>query len=146
MALHIRNFRKEDLATLRRMYGQMPDEALLEMVAEWNTFCFDGKYFESFALCDGETVVGNIFLCQHSGYIVSAGPEIFPEYRRRGYGLEGLRLAYEHAKTKGYKIASAQMRKDNIASIRLHEKLGFFKDTEIVNFGGSETVLYLKLL
>jgi len=144
--IRIRNFQKDDIAVLKRMYEGLSEEKLYAMLEEWNTYQFNGKYFESLAVCVGETIVGNVFLCQHSGYIISAGPEIFPEYRRCGYATEALRLAYEHAKSKGYKIASAQIRKDNVGSIRLHEKLGFVLDTEIINRHGNEMYLYLKLL
>ena len=55
-------------------------------------------------------------------------------------------LAYEYAKKQGYRIATAQIRKDNFASIRLHEKLGFILDCEMINKRGHEVFIYLKAL
>ena len=55
-------------------------------------------------------------------------------------------LAYDYAKGLGYKIASAQIRTDNVASIRLHEKLGFQRDCEMINRKGNSVYIYLKQL
>lgn len=143
--IRIRNFTRDDVAVLKRMYGQLTEAEILAMLDEWNSCELGGKYFESLAVCKEDEVVGVVFLSQHSGYIISAGPEIFPEYRRQGYAFRALSLAYEYAKGKGYKIASVQIRKDNAAGIRLHEKLGFLPDTEVTDLSG-ERVICLKLL
>ena len=51
------------------------------------------------------------------------------------------------AKEKGYRIVLDQVRRDNRASIRLHEKLGFETDGYIYrNRKNNEVVLYLKIL
>ena len=57
-----------------------------------------------------------------------------------------MKQAYNYAKKSGYKIATAQIRKDNVASIRLHEKLGFILDCEMLNKRGNEVYIYIKLL
>ena len=57
-----------------------------------------------------------------------------------------MKQAYNYAKKSGYKIATAQIRKDNVASIRLHEKLGFILDCELLNKRGNEVYIYIKLL
>ena len=63
------------------------------------------------------------------------------EYRRKGYAFEAMKQAYEYAKKRGYKIATAQIRKDNIASIQLHKKLGFALDREMINKRGNEVYM-----
>ena len=63
------------------------------------------------------------------------------EYRRKGYAFEAMKQAYEYAKKSGYKIATAQIRKDNIASIQLHKKLGFALDREMINKRGNEVYM-----
>lgn len=147
MSVTLRHFTKNDLPVLRAYCapGQTDDE-IIAMLAQWETGTFRGKYFEMFAVCDGETVVGTVSLYQHNGYIISAGPEVFEPFRRKGCGEAGLRLAYEHAKRQGYTIASAQIRTDNEASIRLHEKLGFLRDCEMTNSKGNQIYIYLKQL
>lgn len=146
-AAFLRHFTEADLPVLRTYYvPERTDEEIMELLTQWNAGMFQGKHFEMFALCDGDTVVGMVSLYQHNGYIVSAGPEVFEPFRRRGYGEAGLRLAYEHAGRQGYTIASAQIRTDNDASIRLHEKLGFLRDCEMTNRRGNRVYTYLKQL
>ena len=99
-----------------------------------------------FAIVEGDNIVGTVSLHQHNNYIISAGPEIFTEYRRKGYAFEAIEQAYEYAKKRGYKIATAQIRKDNIASLKLHKKLGFVLDCEMINKRGNEVYIYIKLL
>ena len=143
----LRPFTEADLPVLRTYYApERTDAEIMDLLAQWNTGMFQGKRFEMLALCAGDTVVGMVSLYQHNGYIVSAGPEVFEPFRRKGYGEAGLRLAYEYAGRQGYTIASAQIRTDNEASIRLHEKLGFLRDSEMTNRRGNRVYMYLKQL
>ncbi|WP_081373827.1 GNAT family N-acetyltransferase [Butyrivibrio fibrisolvens] len=53
----------------------------------------------------------------------------------------------KYASEKGYHIMLNQVRKDNLASMRLHEKLGFESDGySYRNQKNKEVFLYLKLL
>ena len=143
----LRNFNEKDADILQRTgYQDKSVAEVTEMIALWNEKVFEGKYFEMFAVCDQDEIVGHVSLYQHSGYVISADPDIFVPYRQRGFGYEALRLAYDHARELGYKIASAQIRVDNKASIRLHEKCGFQRDCEMVNRKGNSVYIYLKLL
>lgn len=143
----LRNFTEADLPVLREYFAPgQTDEQILETLREWETKTFRGRYFQMFAVCDGEEIVGTVSLYQHGSCIISAGPEIFPPFRRKGYGEAGLRLAYARAKEQGYKIASVQIRTNNAASIRLHEKLGFLRDCEVTNRKGNPVYIYLKQL
>ncbi|MBQ9745120.1 MAG: GNAT family N-acetyltransferase [Clostridia bacterium] len=144
--IHLRNFNEGDIEVLKRMSPSKTENEILTMLKEWDSLEFNGKYSEKLAVCDEDTVVGCIFLYQHNDYIISAGPEIFEEYRCKGYAYEAMKQAYDYAKKSGYKIATAQIRKNNIASIRLHEKLGFILDCEMLNKRGSEVFIYIKLL
>ena len=90
-----------------------------------NNDSFQGKYFEMFAVLNEETIVGSISLFQHSRSVASIGVEIYESYRRSGFAFEAMLLLMEHAKNLGYKIIQDQVRTDNAASIRLHEKLSF---------------------
>lgn len=143
----LRHFTENDVPQLKsNMFSDKTDEEIVYVLNKWNTFEFNGKYSEFFAVTCDECVVGYVSLYQHNDYIISAGPEIFPEYRRKGYAYEALQKAYDHAKRNGYKIATAQIRKNNIASIKLHEKLGFVLDCEMINKHGNEVYIYIKLL
>ncbi|MBQ8393340.1 MAG: GNAT family N-acetyltransferase [Clostridia bacterium] len=144
--IHLRNFNEGDIEVLKRMSPSKTENEILTMLKEWNSLEFNGKYSEKLAICEEGTIVGCIFLYQHNEYIISAGPEILEEYRCKGYAYEAMKQAYDYAKRSGYKIATAQIRKDNIASIRLHEKLGFILDCEMLNKRGNEVFIYIKLL
>ena len=60
---------------------------------------------------------------------------------------DNLELVKKSTKEKGYKIACAQIRTDNIASISLHNKLGFETNGYVYkNRKDSKVVIYLKTL
>ena len=87
--------------------------------------------------------------CFTSHMVLPAGKviKIFGKYRRKGYGYDAMNRALEFAKEKGYRIASAQIRTDNKASISLHNKVGFETDYyEYVNGRGNKIYLFLKVL
>ncbi|MBQ9112253.1 MAG: GNAT family N-acetyltransferase [Clostridia bacterium] len=143
----LRSFNDDDISTLKKnIFTDKSSEEIYSVLKEWNTFTFNGKYFEMLAIVEDDNVVGSVSLYQHNDYIISAGPEIFSEYRRNGYAYKAMKQACEYAKKQGYKIATAQIRKNNTASIRLHEKLGFVLDCELINKQGNEIYIYIKLL
>ena len=70
---------------------------------------------------------------------MSIGPEVFGEYRRKGFAKEAMICACEMAKEKGFKIVSQQIRTNNAASIALHLSLGF-ETNELVFTIGDENL------
>ena len=114
-----------------------------ELIREWNQKSYQGAYFEMFAVLCGLQPVGRISLYEREGSI-SAGPEIIEEYRQKGVGAAALTLALDHAKMLGYAEATAQVRKNNTASIRLHKKCGFTLSGECVTSRGNEAFLFEK--
>lgn len=144
----LRNFAGSDIPTLQKhRYQDLKAREIQEMIDQWNQKEHEGKYFEMFAVTDGQTLVGSISLYQHTKSVVSLGSEIFMEYRRRGYASAAIRQAFQIAKNKGYRIVLDQVRTNNTASIALHEKLGFEADGyEYKNQKGSSVYLFLKLL
>ncbi len=127
-------------------YETMPDEEKLKMIKESVGKEHNGRYFELFAVYDGEKAVGLMNLFAHSPNVISVGPEIKREQRGRGYGFAAEKLALEYAKEAGYKIASASVREDNAASVALHEKLGFEVIFRCFNKSGKPIRIYLKSL
>ena len=121
--------------------------AALEKEKETQEPAADGHYRQLFLVRAENELVGTVGLYQHTGYIVSAGPEIFPPYRRRGYAAAAVTLVLARAKERGFRLAQAQVRTDNEASIRLHEKLGFLRSWEhVVNRHGNEVIIFSKIL
>ena len=100
----LRSFVPEDAESVRRnLYPDLSLPDIAQMIDEWNTRRYRGKYFEMFA------------------------------------------LLMQYAAEKGYRIVQDQVRRDNAASIRLHEKLGFESDGYVYrNQRNQEVVLYLK--
>ena len=143
----LRSFNGSDLPILRKhVLSKSSDATIHATIDAWNTHRYNGKYFEMFAVCVEEEIIGTISLYQHGDDTISAGPEIFAEYRQRGYASAAMEQALAYAKAQGYKIAVAQIRKNNTASIRLHEKLGFALESETINRHGNEVFVYTKTL
>ena len=144
----LRNFKKEDASELQEyVYSDLSTEQVEALICEWYKKQFNGKYFEMYAIVSDEKIVGTISLYQHSSEVISIGPEIFCEYRRKGFAKEAMVCACQMAKEKGFKIVSQQIRTNNAASIALHCSLGF-ETNELVftNTKGNQVYIYLKCL
>ena len=128
-AVSIRPFSESDVDRIHaELYPDLSGNALCSMVRDWNSGFFQGKRFEMFAVLKGEEIIGSISLSEHSKSVASIGVEIFSAYRRAGFACEAVRLLIKHAKERGYKVIQDQVRTDNTAGVRLHEKLGFETD------------------
>ena len=144
----LRNFKKEDASELQEyVYSDLSTEQVEALICDWDKKQFNGKYFEMYAIVFDEKIVGTISLYQHSSEVISIGPEIFCEYRRKGFAKEAMICACQIAKEKGFKIVSQQIRTNNAASIALHCSLGF-ETNELVftNTKGNQVYIYLKCL
>lgn len=144
----LRNLKKEDASELQEyVYSDLSTEQVEALICEWYKKQFNGKYFEMYAIVSDEKIVGTISLYQHSSEVISIGPEIFCEYRRKGFAKEAMICACQMAKEKGFKIVSQQIRTNNAASIALHCSLGF-ETNELVftNTKGNQVYIYLKCL
>ncbi len=118
----------------------------MQTIAEFASMEYNGRYFEMFAVvCEAE-IVGFVSLYEHDAATISLGPEIMEKHWRNGYGTQAMELGLLHAKQKGYTKATAQIRKNNAASIKLHEKLGYQKTGEMVNRKGTEVFVYERKL
>lgn len=144
----LRNFVDDDAVTFQEKHSKhLSIEEIRDMFRKWNEKEYEGKYFEMFAIVRDKGIVGRISLYQHSENVVSCGPEIFEEYRRQGFAKQAMTLAMDIAKSKGYKIVLQQIRIDNVASIALHNSLGFETDEYVYrNKKGNEVCIYLKSL
>ena len=146
--IFLRNLKVEDASELQKYgYSGMSAEQVEALICDWGQKQFDGKYFEMFAIISDEKIVGTVSLYQHSLEVVSIGPEVFDEYRRKGFAKKAMMLACQMAKEKGFKIVSQQIRTDNAASIALHRSLGFETNGIVyTNSKGNKVSIYLKCL
>ena len=95
------------------------------IISQWSTHQYDGRYFEMLAIeVDGD-VVGYVSLFEQEDGIVSEGVEIYLPYRRLGYAYSAVTILLQRAHSDGLKTVTAQIRQDNVASLKLHKKLGF---------------------
>ena len=146
--ISLRHFLETDAELLQanQLYNKSKED-ILSLIHEWKTKSYNGKYFEMFAVVNDADIVGSISLYEHSPSVASVGVEILANHRRKGYAVDAMRLLLKYAMEKGYKIIQQQIRTDNVASIRLHEKLGFETDGYVyVNQKGHDILLYLKAL
>lgn len=134
------------MLVLQQQYSGVSNQEISQMLNDWSTKTYNGKYFEMFAITSDDTIVGNVSLFQHTPHIISCGPEIYRDYRRKGYAFEAMSIALDYAAKNGYKIAVAQIRNNNTASIALHAKLQFEFDHEYINNKGNSVLFYIKAI
>lgn len=144
----LRNFTNDDAEIFQSKHSNhLSIEEIRDMFRKWNVKEYGGKYFEMFAVVKDEDIVGRISLYQHSAKVISCGPEIFKGYCRLGFAKEAMALAMDIAKSKGYKVVLQQIRVDNVASIALHDSLGFETDGYVYrNKKGNEVLIFIKAL
>ena len=144
----LRNFGDSDASIFQEKHSKHQSiEDIQELFRKWNVKEYEGKYFEMFAIVKDEEIVGRISLYQHSENVISCGPEIFEGYCRQGFAKETMTLAMDIAKNNGYKVVMQQIRTDNVASIALHNSLGFETDGYVyTNKKGNEVLIYIKVL
>ena len=141
----LRHFEESDAEVLQtyKLSGKGKDD-IISMIHDWNTLSYKSYYFEMFAIQKDATIIGSISIYERSKRIASLGIEIFAPYRRMGHAYEAMSLLIEFAAKKGFKIILQQVRNDNLASIRLHEKLGFETDGHVYeNQKGHKILIYL---
>lgn len=144
----LKHFSHADVPDLRQSrYADLPAGEIVGMIDAWNSREYQGRYFEMLAIVADGRLVGMISLYQRSASVVSVGPEVFPAFRRQGFGKEAMRQALILAREKGYRIAAQQVRCDNLPSIALHRSLGFETDDQVcINRKGHPVFSFLKAL
>lgn len=145
--MELRSITKKDIKCLDGFsYGKMTLEEKQKMIEESVEGLHDGKYFEMFLVFQGNKCIGVMNVCSHTDCIVSIGPEILESERHKGYGFEAMIAVCSLMCEKDYTIAVADVVSDNIASIKLHEKLGYEKERTYKKEDGKEAHLYLRTL
>ena len=127
-------------------YEAMPSELMHDMIDESLSKMHNGSFFELLAVMVDAVCVGFVSLYEHSGTEISCGPEIKPQYRKRGFAYSAVNCALEYARQIGYVRVVAQVRQDNTASIALHRKLGFSVCGEYINQKGNPVFWFEKNL
>ncbi len=144
----LRHFLEQDAGFIcESLYPDLAIDEAMAMINEWNSGEHQERYFEMFAVLSGGIIVGYASLKERSQSTVSAGIEILKTKQNKGFGTQALAALIDSAASKGYRIMLDQVRKDNQASIKLHEKLGFESDGYTYrNQKNNEIILYIKPL
>ena len=145
--IKLKPIEKTDIEKLNNTsYADMDFDKKIQMILESNEENHQGNFFKFFLVQNNEDTVGviNVYSCSKS--VIRVAPEIKVEFRGKGYAKEALLLSYDYAKGLGYKLVYAGIKEDNIASIRLHENLGFEYVQDFFSINGNELKLYIKIL
>ncbi|MBR4100174.1 MAG: GNAT family N-acetyltransferase [Clostridia bacterium] len=125
-------------------YDKMTFEEKQNMILESINKSHNNQYFEFLVVYKNDIVIGFMNLFAHSKHIISCGPTIKDGFQGKGFGFEAETLALKYSREKGFTIAVSGVDENNVASIKLHEKLGFELDRKYSNKQGRTIRLYIK--
>lgn len=147
MKIKLRKFNAEDAYLLKKyQFHQMDMNEIKDMIALWNKNLYNGRYCEVFAAEYDGALSGWFSMAELPNGRISIGPTVFEPYRQKGIAFSVIRNLLFTAKRNGYSLAEAQIRINNAASIKLHEKLGYIQIKKITNRNGNEVYIYMKKL
>lgn len=142
----LRKISEKDRLMLSERF-HMSSDAAKRLIDQSDASLFQDRFFELYVISVGGISVGAISLFAHSSSVVSIGPEVFEEHRRHGYATAAMKMAMKLACEKGYTRIRQQIRVNNLASIKLHTRLGFETDGQIYkNRNQNEVLIYWKSL
>ena len=140
MTFSIRPAERRDLDRIQKIYN----DEIIHHFANWNAEPFDDQHFQTwfddfqknnFPLfvvehIESKDIAGYAdysFFRTNTGYRHTVEHSVFidPAYARQGLGLQLLQHLIDHAKTQDVHVMVAAIDHENVASIQLHEKLGF---------------------
>lgn len=147
MKIKLRKFNAEDAYLLKKyQFHQMDMNEITDMIALWNKNLYNGRYCEVFAAEYHDALSGWFSMAELPNGRISIGPTVFEPYRQKGIAFSVMQNLLFTAKRNGYSAAEAQIRINNAASIKLHEKLGYIQIKKITNGNGNEVYIYMKKL
>ena len=117
-------------------YPSMTEAQATQLIADYNSGFYNGRKILMLGIESNNTLVGYVSLLDLGDGTASEGVEVYPPYRRQGLAYAALRQLLEQP--TGYHAITAQIRKDNIASLALHKKLMFQITGEFVNRRGHD--------
>ena len=134
----LRPFSSNDWPILsQNQYPGMPEIDIQSLIAQWNTRQHDGRYFEMLAIDVDGKIIGYVSLYAQDDGSVSEGVEIYTPFRRQGFAYTAASMLFRYAKDLGYQTVTEQIRQDNVASLALHDKLGFRIADSFINKRGN---------
>ena len=145
--IKLKPIEKTDIDKLNNTsYANMPNEKKIQMILESNEENHQGNFFKFFLVENDEETVGVINMFAQSKSVVRVAPEIKEKYRGKGFAKQALLLSCDYAKQLGYKLIYADIIENNVASIKLHESLGFEYVQDFLSSRGKKLKMFIKLL
>lgn len=127
-------------------YKDLSIENKKQLVMDSQKEICKGEFFRFYLIKNLDKTVGVINMCGHGADKISVAPEIFETFRHKGIATKSLCIAYDIAKELGFETVIAGIRKENVASQKLHEKLGFTFVEEFISKNGNAMKRYIKKL
>ena len=124
----------------------MTEEEIKSLIAQWNTCQYDGKHFDMLAIDVDGKIAGYVSLFAQDDGSVSEGVEVYSPFRRQGVAYEAITQLLQYASNLGYTTITAQIRQDNVASLALHDKLGFLIADSFINKRGNPVHFLMRTL
>lgn len=147
MKIKLRKFNAEDAYLLKKyQFHQMDMNEIKDMIALWNKNLYNGRYCEVFAAEYDGALSGWFSMAKLPNGRISIGPTVFEPYRQKEIAFSVMQNLLFTAKRNGYSLAEAQIRINNAASIKLHEKLGYIQGGKVINRNLNEVFVYTKEL
>jgi len=122
---------------VKYQYPDMGQDDALKLIDNFNAPTYQGKFHKLKAIDSDRQVVGYVSLIEQAEGVVSAGVEVYAPFRRQGHAYTALLQLFALSKLHDYHTVSAQVRKDNAASLALCDKLGFTVVNEAVSKRGN---------
>ena len=145
MNVKLRKLTEEDAEYLKLYEFKNSDTAeIINLIALWNKNEYQGRYFEMFGSEYDGKLAGFFSIVETEDGKISIGPTVFKPYRKKGIASATKNMILKIAKEKGYKKAVAQIRTENTASIKLHEKMGYINQGKIINKHQNEVFIFEK--
>jgi len=124
--IHLRSFRHSDWQMITKyQHTDMTQSDAVKLIDEMNVPTYQGKFHRLLAIADNGSIVGYVSILEQTDGVVSIGAEVYAPFRRQGYAYAGISQICTMANAYGFHTATAQVRKDNAASLALCNKLGF---------------------
>ena len=127
-------------------YNNLSKESKQLLIKDSEKGLCKGEFFRFYLIKNGKEIVGVINMCGHGVDTISVAPEIFKKFRHKGFATKSLEIAYKIAKEMGFNKVIAGIRKENVASQNLHEKLGFIFVKDFTSKNGNPMKYYSKNL
>ena len=129
--VRLEKFKKEDAQFIQNFNCLLDNsiQNIERLIHNWQTSL-------GFCIVYNSEKVGIISLSEKENRTLSWEIGIIEDMRGKGIGKEAFKLILSEAKKRGYKKIVSSCAKENIASKRLHEKVGFQLIKEDVNAVG----------